>query len=912
MLAAACALCACGGGGTDGKLFFMADGAVFAEVSLKGVKNIAPPETEPQKDGYDFAGWYISDDLGQTLSEQFTDKYIPAAGDNFIYAKFTRKAGKLIFMADGSEYKTIVSPAAAEALPVPAPDPQKKGHSFDGWYTSPDGGIILDKAFSDDYAIVDGDNYIYAKFKPDEFTLNFNSAYEFAAGYMKPQSFFYGAGQEIQRLGFSRAGYEFAGWTRVPGGSVQYSDGQKISLEVTKNSVIQLYAVWERDNSKSIINYYEDGVKTDEEEVIRGFLFYGKPLGPDYNGWFHADGMPVAASEKVTAPEFNAYALNCAGLTASGGVIISYTGKNPRFEIPQYYRSVKITEIGERAFYGNRYITEIRIPQFIKSIGNLAFGNCSNLTDLIIESDAPGIDLDTIFTSNAGTLKTIVWVPNNTAGNKPYLNYRAQPVCYDYASNIFPVSAKGASGYVRDGDVLIGHIGNITAVNIPQGVKIISEKAFIYKTMIEEVFLPEGVTHINRQAFYHCTSLALINFPDTLKNIGQYAFSGYLESNRLQSVFLPEGLTRIEDGAFLWAKEVLVVSLPSTLKYLGYLSFGACNKIETFSIAAAEPPEVGSYMAAEGLDIDIFAYINWAKFRLLVPNGIYQSGPNEGKRYLDVYRSAPGFDKYADYIEAYPRGKEAGKYQDGVSSLILDGTGYFTFKDSRGQLSEGIYVLDGNILTLKPVSGNISAAYSFEDRMISFNSGGTDYVLKEPDYYYDDYNWSNLYLFYNGKGTFDMMGYYFHELTWTLDGTVFTLTIDGNNTNEFAGEQTYTGIKTGGRISVTFWLNDWEMEFVFDYVPPAWDLDGYEGQYVCMIVGEYNPLIFVLVLNGNGTGDFYMGVYYYYITYKVSGDIITIDMSGLKWTLEITEDGSLCGAPIGQAVWDGAVWVKSD
>ena len=63
-----------------------------------------------------------------------------------------------------------------------------------------------------------------------------------------------------------------------------------------------------------------------------------------------------------------------------------------------------------------------------------------------------------------------------------------------------------------------------TKVNIPYGVKVISNYAFSYVSTVTVIKIPNSVIKIRGYAFSNCTALKYINIPNSVIKIGKYAF----------------------------------------------------------------------------------------------------------------------------------------------------------------------------------------------------------------------------------------------------------------------------------------------------------------------------------------------------------------------------------------------------
>ena len=154
--------------------------------------------------------------------------------------------------------------------------------------------------------------------------------------------------------------------------------------------------------------------------------------------------------------------------------------------------------IGDGAFL-NSGVTSISIPANITNIGQNAFGNCSNLSSITVDS-------------------------NNTV--------------YDSRNDCNAIIESSS-------DKLIAGCGNTI---IPSSVISIGEKAF-YLSSISSIEIPSSVTTIDDGAFAGCLKLSSIHLPKGIKTIGKQAFS---ECGRLKTINIPASVTTIGDYAFDW------------------------------------------------------------------------------------------------------------------------------------------------------------------------------------------------------------------------------------------------------------------------------------------------------------------------------------------------------------------------
>lgn len=112
------------------KVTFEVEGSIVKEVEVKKGKTVAAADvpTDPEKDGFEFVGWFNGSEEFSTSKEINSDvKYA---------AKFNQIKYTVSFEVDGSVVKSVEVNAggkvAASDVPV---DPVKDGFEFNGWYS---------------------------------------------------------------------------------------------------------------------------------------------------------------------------------------------------------------------------------------------------------------------------------------------------------------------------------------------------------------------------------------------------------------------------------------------------------------------------------------------------------------------------------------------------------------------------------------------------------------------------------------------------------------------------------------------------------------------------------------------------------------------------------------------------------
>ena len=254
--------------------------------------------------------------------------------------------------------------------------------------------------------------------------------------------------------------------------------------------------------------------------------------------------------------------------------------------------SEAVDTIGEYAFQGCNGIAELSIPQNVKSINRYAFRDCAGIKSLILNEGIDSI-CEYAFTGCNGVGEVVI--PNS-------------------------VNFMGESAFSR--------CEGLKTVKIGDGLKEIMNYAFQDCKSLENLTIGANVENIGYNAFSYCAELKEINGGDNLMSVDPSAFSGtawidaqpdgvlylgavaykykgvmpeeasieikegtkslcndlFYMQNNLKNITLPESLKTIGNWAFYKCNGLTTVDIPNNVETIGDFAFSSCEGLKTLTL----------------------------------------------------------------------------------------------------------------------------------------------------------------------------------------------------------------------------------------------------------------------------------------------------------------------------------------
>lgn len=249
----------------------------------------------------------------------------------------------------------------------------------------------------------------------------------------------------------------------------------------------------------------------------------------------------------VTVSDKNmfAYSENDDGtVTITGGNIVT-----PKLEIPVELEGKKVSAIGMNAFTGNNVITDLVIPEGVKSLDWYCFNTCENLETVTLPDSLEFIDSWAF--ERCSKLKTIN-VPANVTrinGGAFAQNSSMTSITCDPANKNY-VSVNGVL-FTKDMKELVAYPGGIQGgYTVPATVNHIGDAAFYGALGLDSVTILGNLDFIGFEAFAECSKLTDVAIRDGVNYVGYWAFRG---CNGIKSLTVPQSVTNIGNQAFGFA-----------------------------------------------------------------------------------------------------------------------------------------------------------------------------------------------------------------------------------------------------------------------------------------------------------------------------------------------------------------------
>ncbi|MDE7411369.1 MAG: leucine-rich repeat domain-containing protein [Paramuribaculum sp.] len=276
-----------------------------------------------------------------------------------------------------------------------------------------------------------------------------------------------------------------------------------------------------------------------------------------------------------------------------------------------------IIDITKYAFQSCTKLKSITISDAVETILDHAFWLCENLEEVTIQSSKIDISPYAFFSAgvsyvclqNVKSINSDAFVnckylkkiakPNDISLKLPegvsVVNYSEDDVYFRANGLIFnndqshlicaPISF-GGDYSIRTITTAIGPYAfagcsGLTSVTIPQSVTTIGNVAFEGCSALNAVEIPSSVTEIGDSLFANCSGMKSVTIPNTIATIGSHSFSG---CRSLTEVTIPESVCVIGDSAFSDCQAMAKLTLGENVETIGKSAFSGCSSVVSLNV----------------------------------------------------------------------------------------------------------------------------------------------------------------------------------------------------------------------------------------------------------------------------------------------------------------------------------------
>ena len=511
---------------------FDTDGGTYVSDMIVSVIDRSPETT---RDGYEFEGWYTD----KTFSNKISFPY-EVTEDQTLYAKWTQSGSeKIVFSVDANGVLTGVSGLSGSDITVEIPS-EVNGITVteigkDVFKDNKNVGrlIIPDSVTKLGYRMCSGCTALSEVRLPAGLTVIPDEAFDGCSSLRTVN--FPDTLKEIRSDAFCGTDLtEFIAPDSLTNvWSYAFKDCAALSAVELKNvrsvgdgafeSCTALRSIRLSDKMTELSDHIFDGCSSLADidmpdnpiavsfSVFNGTAYYNEPSNWE-NGVLYVDGYLIAVS-KDFAP-LTEYTVKDGTIVIADDAFsgVGYSSKLKKMTLP-----TGLYRIGQYAFSKLFSLTEINIPDTVRSIGYGAFSGT-------------GYDADTNYINGGLYIGNWLVAVNNVAMTSFTVQEGTVGVADGKDTSLFPTRAQ-----------------KITVLELPSSLRYIGSRSFA-RLRITELRLPSELQTLGNGAFASCSALNTVNLGDCseLESIGEKAFS----EAAISEITIPESVVSVGELVF--------------------------------------------------------------------------------------------------------------------------------------------------------------------------------------------------------------------------------------------------------------------------------------------------------------------------------------------------------------------------
>ena len=244
-----------------------------------------------------------------------------------------------------------------------------------------------------------------------------------------------------------------------------------------------------------------------------------------------------------------------------------------------------VKSIGDYAFYGCNYISSVTIPNSVEVIGDYAFYNCGSLNSISIGNMVGRIGSCAFY----GCIKlTEVYIPETVKciGTNAFIGcFNMQKAEFASIESLCSINYENnAANPLYNAHNLYVNGEPVINLVIPGTVKSIGAYAFYYCTNLASLTITDSVKIIGTQAFNSCSRLASIEIPNSVTEIGDNTFSG---CSGLKSLSYNSNVIGVQFNNISGLESIFI---GDSVKNISGAEFKGCDNLVNVISLATVPP----------------------------------------------------------------------------------------------------------------------------------------------------------------------------------------------------------------------------------------------------------------------------------------------------------------------------------
>lgn len=247
-----------------------------------------------------------------------------------------------------------------------------------------------------------------------------------------------------------------------------------------------------------------------------------------------------------------------------------------------------VTVLNTGAFYVCSKLTEIVLHDTMDSIGDLAFGFCSSLTEMTLNAKTLGSN---IFCADEKLTSITIGKDVETISNEGFISSSSTPgllANISVASENTHFKVQNGILYSYDGTRLIRCLptSELTTITVDSSVTAMDAYAFAECKNLKTITI-SNVLSIPNSILLICPNLETV----TIQNATSIGYMAFYRCEKLTSVTLPDTLTKIGGDTFSYDKALSSIFIPASVTTMASEVFEYWTSDQTINCAASSKPE---------------------------------------------------------------------------------------------------------------------------------------------------------------------------------------------------------------------------------------------------------------------------------------------------------------------------------